>query len=122
MGNKSYEPKTDTAPTNEPKAVLYWAKARGAQLANFTPERKSDSGLIMQPEVSIVFTEHIFATDDPKKIKYIEDSKAFRAGRIKRCEDEKEAAMFTAMHDKTREGVVQVQHLMDKDVYSRPSE
>lgn len=113
---------SDVTTTNEPKSVLYWSKAKGAQLANFIPERKSDAGLIMQPEVSIVFTEHIFATDDSKKIKYIEDSKAFRAGRIKKCVDEKEAATLTAMHDETREGVVHVENLMSKDVYSRPSE
>lgn len=113
---------SDVTTTNKPKPILYWFKASRGQLANFIPERKSDSGIIMQDEVSIVATEHIFATDDLKKIEYIEDSKAYKAGRIKKCADEKEAAMLTAVHDKTREGVVQVENKMTKDVYSQPSE
>lgn len=108
-------------PKEDMPSKLYWAKANRFQLGGFMKEQRNQQGMIVAEDQSIDFTEHIYATDNPKKQKYIEESRAFRAGRIKLCEDEKQAAIFTEAHDSVRAGVVKVENLMDRDVYSRHS-
>ena len=118
MSQKDEPIKNDPVKTEK---TIYWSKARDSHLANFIPEKKSDSGRIIQDEISIVFTEHLYTTDDPKAIEHIEKSRAFNAKRIKKCVNGEEAAMLTAIHNKMRSGVVEVENIMDKDVYSTSS-
>lgn len=102
-----------------PERRLYWSKARRSQLIGFIPEKRDSQGNIIQGAVPIQFQEHIHATENPKEIAFIENSNAFKRGRIKFCADEKEAAIFTQAHDAARAGVVVVKNEMDKDIYSR---
>jgi len=102
-----------------PERRLYWSKAKRSQLLGFVPEKKNAQGDIVQGALPIHFQEHIYATENPKEIAFIENSNAFKRGRIKFCADEKEAAIFTEAHDKVRAGVVVVKNEMDRDVYSR---
>jgi hypothetical protein len=74
----------------ENKRHIFWARARGYQLANFRPE-KTEAGRVVQHEQPLVFVDHILVTDDPKKIKYIRKSNAFDSGAIKECETMEEA-------------------------------
>ena len=105
-------------PVEKPELHYYWSKARDFHLANFIPEKKSDLGMIIQDEISLVFTEHVLTTANPDKIAHIENSNAFRAKRIVKCEDAKELIVRTATHNNIRSGVVEVKNEMERDVYS----
>lgn len=111
--------KDETTKSVEKKMSHYWAKASGFQLDNLVPERKSDNGLIIQDAIALIFNEHIWVTDDPKEIKHIEASSAFRAKRIVKCANYNELIARTRMHDDARAGIVKVDNKMETDVYSQ---
>lgn len=76
--------------------VVYWAPAKGYQLANFITEKKGDGGAIIRPEMPLRFSNHVVSTDDQKKIAFIEASGAFGAGIIRKCKNMDEALRLTA--------------------------
>lgn len=83
-------------PTNgSGKEAIFWATAKGYSIANFVPERK-EAGSLIQAEGSLDFVDHIRVTDDPKIIKFIENSNGFKAGAIRRVASLEEAAALTA--------------------------
>lgn len=87
---------------NKPEERIYWAKASGLSIANFAKEiREGDA--IVQPEASLEFSNHIKVTDDPKVIKFIEESQAFRDSRVKRVDTLEEAYAMTAQVRRTRQ-------------------
>lgn len=98
----------------------YWAKAIRFQLGGYLAEKRDQQGRIVQAEMPLEFQEHGLITDDPKKIKFIENSHAFKVGRIIKCESAGDISKRTEAHDLARQGVVKVENLMDKDLYSRP--
>ena len=75
----------------EVEANIYWAPAKSYHLANFKNEKQLESGKVIQREVSLKFTNHIFRTSDPAEIEYIENCDAFdkteNTGQIKKCKD-----------------------------------
>ena len=87
---------TPTFPDEDkPEERIYWAKAAGLSIANYVKEiREGES--IVQPEASLDFSNHIKVTDDPKMIKFIEESQAFRDSRVKRVTTLEEAYAMTA--------------------------
>lgn len=77
-----------------PKTRIYWAVPKGMQLANFQPEVKQ-AGSIIQAEAPLVFVDHVHVTDDPKEQGFIENSDAFKSGKIKKVSTLAEAAKLT---------------------------
>lgn len=74
---------------------IYWAKAKGYQIANFEPEKKQ-GGSIIKPERPLRFTDHIKMTSDKKEIAFIESSDAFISGAVVRVKTLEEAAALTS--------------------------
>lgn len=104
----------------ELKRKLYWSKASKFQLDGYKKEQRNQQGMVVAGSESIDFNEHIYATDNKAKIKYIEGSRAFRNKKITLCEDDKMATALTRAHNAVRAGVVQVESMMKKDVFSQP--
>jgi hypothetical protein len=104
----SPEPEVKRGPGRPPispedKRRIFWARARGYQLANFRPEQRDGAGRVTQYEQPLVFTDHILVTDDPKKIKYIRGSKAFESGAIVEVDTIQEAQRLSAAIAVTRQ-------------------
>ncbi len=60
---------------------FYWTASPRYQLANFRLEVKQ-AGQIIQPEQPLTIVGNVLQTSDPKKIKFIEKSPAFKDGEI----------------------------------------
>lgn len=73
------------ADETEKNTKVYWSQPSRLRLANFHKEVKGTDGTIVRPEGSLRFENHIFSTNDPEKIKYIENSESFRANTIILC-------------------------------------
>jgi hypothetical protein len=86
----------------EEKSVVFWAPAKGYQIANFRPEKKNEHGGIETSEKSLRFSNHIFATADAEIIAFVTNSAAFRDGHVKKCADANEAKRLTDQHERMR--------------------
>lgn len=72
------------------RRVIFFAPASKHKVANFVKEKRQD-GIIVTPESSLGFTENLFITDDPEKIKHIRESYSFVNGLVKECATLEEA-------------------------------
>lgn len=68
------------------ETVYYFAPASNFHLGNFVKESRLQSGHIETTEQSLVWGENVLPTNDPDEIAYIESSKAFKRGTVKRCD------------------------------------
>ena len=98
-----------------PITRIYWANAKGMQIANFQRERK-EYGQIVQPERPIRFVDHIYSTDVLEEIKYIEASNAFKAGVVIKCRDAIEAEKLSSKH----RTMMRITNVVSTDVTERP--
>lgn len=94
--------KTEGFETQEPKKEdvnIYWAPASNYHIANFVPERRLENGMIVEREQSLKFVSHIYRTNDPKKIAFIENCSAFdkteNTGQIRKCDNMAQALELT---------------------------
>ncbi len=76
------------------KEVIFWAPAKGYQIANFRKEERS-GGHIMQGEEPLQFRNHLHITTESEVVEFIEKSNGFKNGQIQRCKDMAEAQMLT---------------------------
>ena len=83
------------------KATIFVSRASKAQIANWIPEKFEGNRIV--PERPIRFTDNMFVTDDKKKIKFIENSDAFKSGMVQKMEDEKAANRWIEQHLRAKE-------------------
>jgi hypothetical protein len=77
---------------NAKKTNIYWAPASRYQIANFVEEKMGDMGRVIQRESPIRFEEHIYVTDRPDEIAFIEKSAAFLNHQVIKCPTMKDAS------------------------------
>jgi hypothetical protein len=61
----------------------YWAVNKRLYLAGFEPEEWRNSKQLAHGDRALRFFNHLFATDERKKQKFIEESKPFKEGIIR---------------------------------------
>ena len=86
MNRESEEKQKDMA--------IYWAPAKNYQADNFKPEEWSGSRMTKRA-VALKFTEHVFVTEDPKEIAFIEGLDDFKANIIIRCKEMGDVQILT---------------------------
>ena len=100
---------------NKEKAKVFWARCKEHQIANWVTEiRGRDNGVIIRPEQPLRFYKHIIATDDPKTIEFIKNSKGFLSGDVVLCKDMSEAQKFTRQQNQKK----QVKHETGEEIES----
>lgn len=88
-------------PETPEKSTIFWAVAKGMQIGNFIPEKRV-AGRIDQREGSIRFNNHIFVSIDPKEIKFVRESMAFKNGHVKEVASIAEATGMTLRAERAK--------------------
>lgn len=86
--------KNEGTKSDKPERCVYWSTARGHQIANLRKEIK-EGGSIIQSEVSLKFTDHIYIAEDPAEAEFIEASQSFENGRVRKVKSLAEAQALT---------------------------
>lgn len=106
MENQTQSNDPSEVKTEAPKSKerIYYARAKGYQIANLVPEKWSGSRLI-QREGSLRFEENQWVTSNPAEIKHIEESNGFANGDILLCKDMKEFYEIKESRRRIRQGI-----------------
>jgi len=87
------------------RTAVFWHRCKLGQVGNYQKEERYHSGDIKSREIPVRFFDHIFTTDKPDEIKFLEESDSFKAGTIKRAANMKEARAWTNQQAARKAGV-----------------
>jgi hypothetical protein len=103
---------------------VYWAPAARCTLANFVPEKRAENGMIIQPEVSLHFENHMLATTDKKVMGFVETHPMFKKGQIIRVANMREGEVLTLQqaHKKNAQTTFKAEDVSVKHLTLGPGE